>query len=371
MQLIGAHHGTADPAASAGQCGGHPAVVDTAVVEIDRSAPACDHCEVHFRIVRFHIDRQSRLPYPAQVRRQATAQLIVGRMHPGERLPSVRQLARELSVSRTTAERIHEALCDAMLAEVRPRSGVFAAPPDVPDQVVGLRWAHTVYQFLEETAARAGELGVTPSRLARLLASLEAQPGEAGAGEAIPLPILATQDAFECMTACLPPDFPAVLVHVPPATQRGCLSGRPRYLLCGYYLRGRARLLAESSGCSVLHVRFNVTLLDASMSIPRGGYRHFVTRDRDNAETTRGMLASAYPEVPVGDYTVAAVADWLADLSAVNGTGEVWATITAAPALERRIDPRRLRVMHPILADDFIEELRCLALFLQSGASGG
>jgi hypothetical protein len=28
-----------------------------------------------------------------------------------------------------------------------------------------------------------------------------------------------------------------------------------------------------------------------------------------------------------------------------------------------------VQVMHPILADDFIEELRCLAMFLQSEAA--
>jgi DNA-binding transcriptional regulator YhcF (GntR family) len=318
--------------------------------------------------MKFHIDRQSRLPYPTQVQRQATAQLIAGRLHPGERMPSVRQLARELAVSKTTAERIHAALLDATLVEVRPRSGVFAAHVDAPEQSAALQWAQVVFRFLEETADRARDLGLTPGRLGTLLQILDEQKLVSGRDPVV-LPIVATRDAFECMTMCLPADFPARLQHVPPTTEQ-TLTGHPRYLLCGYYLRDRARLLAERAGCSMLHVRYNVTLLDEAMNIPLGEHRHFITRDRDNAETTRGLLASAYPEVPQQRYTVAPAAAWLAEGKAVSGKDQVWSTITAASLLSG-VDPARVRVMHPILADDFIEELRCLALFLQSEAGRG
>jgi hypothetical protein len=186
--------------------------------------------------------------------------------------------------------------------------------------------------------------------------------------EPVALPIVATRDAFECMTLCLPADFPARLQHVPPTTER-TLPGRSRYLLCGYYLRDRARLLAERAGCSMLHVRYNVRLLDEAMNIPPGEHRTFITRDADNAETTHGLLASAYPEIPQQRYTVAPAAAWLADAAGAAGTDRIWTTITAAPLLDGHVDPSRVQVMHPILADDFIEELRCLAMFLQSEAA--
>lgn len=317
--------------------------------------------------MKFHIDRGSRLPYPTQVRRQATAQLIAGRLHPGERLPSVRQLARELGVSKTTAERIHESLIDATLVEVRPRSGVFAGHVDAPEDSAALQWAQVVFRFLEQTAGRARELGLTPGRLGTLLQILDEQK-LASSRDPITLPIVATRDAFECMMLCLPPDFPARLQHVPPSTQQ-TLPGRPRYVLCGYYLRERARLLAERANCSMLHVRYNVTLLNEAMTIPAGQFRQFVTRDADNAETTQGLLGSAYPEVPQQQYAVSAAATWLSDQSRISSADQVWTTITAAPLLEGRVDSTRVRVMHPILAEDFIEELRCLAIFLQSEAA--
>ena len=317
--------------------------------------------------MKFHLDRRSRLTYPAQVERQAAAQMIAGRLHPGERLPSVRQLARELEVSRTTAERIHEALCDAMLVEVKPRCGVFAASRELAEPAAGLAWAQTVYRLLKDTAQRGEQVGLTPARFARLLATLE--PGTDARG-VIDLPILATQDAFECMVACLPTDFPANLVHLPPSTRPGSLTHKPSYILCGYYLRDRARLVAAATGSSVLHVRYNVELLDAFMTIRPAEHRQLVTRDADNAETTRGMLASAYPEVPSQLYTVSPLAEWLKQ-DARHQRSEVWATITVADEVAEAVPDGEVKVMHPVLAEDFLEELRCLALFLQSEAARG
>jgi DNA-binding transcriptional regulator YhcF (GntR family) len=292
-----------------------------------------------------------------------TAQLIAGRLHPGERLPSVRQLARELGVSKTTAERIHAELAEAMLVKAKPRSGVFVASADAPEQAAALQWTRRVFCFLEQTATQARHLGLTPARLRMLLEILDEHGAEAR--PPVLLPIVATRDAFECMSVCLPPDFPLRLYHIPPTGQQR-LPGRPRYLLCGYYLRDRARLLAERAGCSMLHVRYNVKLLDESMNIPAGEHRHFVTRDADNAETTRGLLASAYPEVPRQRYSVAPVDAWLREARNHPTQGQIWATITAVPYLEGRVDRQRVRIMHPILPDDFVEELRCLTL-LSSG----
>jgi len=276
-------------------------------------------------------------------------------------------LARELGVSRTTAERIHEALCDAMLVEVKPRSGVFAASRESAEPTAGLAWAQTLYRLLEETAQRGHRLGLSPVRLARLLATLE--PGT-DTRVVVDLPILATQDAFECMVACLPEDFPANPVHLPPSTRPGSLTDRPRYILCGYYLRDRARLVAETTGSSVLHVRYNVELLDAFMMIRPGEHRTLVTRDADNAETTRGMLASAYPEIPSRLYTVSPLTEWLTQ-DKHRERSEIWATVTAAETVAERAPHGRVKVMHPVLAEDFVEELRCLAMFLQSEAARG
>lgn len=311
----------------------------------------------------FLLDRDSRLTYPAQVQRQAMAQLVAGRLHPGDRLPSVRELARSLGVSRTTAERIHEALCDAMLVEVRPRNSVFIATPGGVEFSQGTEWARSLSALVHNAIDGAKALGISSERLCQLITSF-ATDGASGSSRVIgAFPLVATRDAFECMTACLGDGFPARFIHVRPDAQPGAVPRAGRHLLCGYYLRNRARRLAEAVGASLVYVRYNTRLLDEAMDIGPDEHRHFVTRDADNAETTRVFLASAYPEIAPSRYTVAAAAEWLAGLGGAGEVhDEVWATVTAKPLLNGRVAAGRLRVLHPLLADDFVEELRCLAL---------
>lgn len=313
----------------------------------------------------FRLDRRSPLPYPAQVQRQAVAQVVAGRLLSGDRLPSVRQLAQQLRISRTTAERIQEALSDTMLVEVRPRSGAYVGSFDPLSHArgSGLERAHAVHEFLRETLERARQLGLDAARFGRLVSILQEQGDASAEHRTVPLPLVATPDAFECMARCLPDGFPARFLHIHPNASAAELPRRTRYVLCGYYLRARAQRIAESLGCKVLYVRYNVRLLNESMAIPPREHRHFVTRDPDNAETTRVFLVSAYPEVPSHRYTVASVKEWLSDRRAVEGGGQVWATVTAAPFLEGVVEPARVRVNHPVLAEDFIDELRSLALF--------
>ena len=312
--------------------------------------------------MKFFLDHGSRSTYPTQVVRQATAQMVAGRLHPGDRLPSVRQFARELGIARTTAERIHEALCDSMLAELRPCSGAFVAAPE-GQGLDEIRSMQAVYAFLKETAQKARRLGLDVPRLVQLLGNLE-RKGKDRAGQAVYLPLVATRDFFECVEHDLGKDFPVTLLHVAP----GGLSAdtdrrlfRARYVLSSYYMRARAKKIAEDLGRPLLYLRYNTQLLDEWADIPAGETRTLLTRDANNADTIKVFLAHAYPEVAVARYRVLTAAEWLRSPAARDETEPVWATSTAEPIL-KGIRPGRVRPLHPILAEDFVEELRCLAL---------
>jgi len=308
----------------------------------------------------FLLDRNSSLTYAAQVQRQAEAQLVAGRLHPGDRLPSVRQLARQLKISRTTAERIHETLCEAMLAEARPRSGTFVATQQA-DRMPSTKWAHDVYEFLTQTLARAQGLGLDAARFAQLVGAL-AQDASPRAGQPVCFPLVATRDTCECMARCFTEKDPIRFVQLSPTAPTIEVPRRARYVLSGYYSRREARKIAEALGSSLIYVRYNVNLLARSMAIPANEHRYFVTRDADNAETTRVFLASAYPEVPVQRYTVVPAAQWLETIRPTKPKGQIWVTVTAVDLLKDRVARSQLRVLHPLLAEDFIEELRSLAL---------
>jgi len=310
----------------------------------------------------FQLDRQNRLSYPAQVQRQALAQLVAGRLHPGDRLPSVRQLARDLKISRTTAERIQDVLCETMLADVRPRSGAYASSPTASAEGRRILRVRETYDFLKRTVIEARQLGLDSQRFAQLIGAFQDDSRHGSPASLPTLPLIATLDTFECMVQCLDSSFPARLEHLLPTAHESEFPHGARYLLSGYYLRGRARKIADAVGCSLVYIRYNVKLLDEAMDIPPGEFRHFITRDQDNAETTRVFLASAYPEIPVGQYSVHAASEWLEDQQSLDRGGQIWTTVTATALFQNRVARERLRVLHPLVADDFIDELRCLAL---------
>lgn len=312
----------------------------------------------------FRIDRRSSLSMPAQVNEQTIAQVVAGRLSVGDRLPSVRRLSRDLHISRTTAERIHETLCEAMLAEMRPRSGAYVALQAPTDPQRGSKWAQDVYGFLKDTLARADVLGLGPTRLLQLIAALQRDENQAveTRGPCVSFPLIATRDWYECITSSLSHQLPVRLVHLPLDGERFELPPRTRYLLAGYYMHERALKLANTLGCSLLYLRYNAKLLDRAMRIGCSEHRYFLTRDPDNAESTRLFLASAYPDVSTSRYSVMATEHWRKLPETQDATGEVWATITVAGSLRGVVPPARLHILHPLLAEDFVDELRCLAL---------
>jgi hypothetical protein len=245
---------------------------------------------------------------------------------------------------------------------VRPRSGAFVASPDGVTPSNRTPGVQAVYDFLKRTIRQARQLGLDTDRLAHLIGAFDEETrGSHGVAQAC-FPVIATRDAYECMMACFDPHFPAKLVHLRPTATPGQFPAGARYLLSGYYLRGRARRIADAVKRPLLYVRYNVKLLDQSMAIPQNGFRYFVTRDVDNAETTRGFLASAYPEIPTTRYAVLPCEEFLKTPSSDIQRATVWPTITAAPLIKHVVAASRAEILHPLLADDFIEELRCLAL---------
>jgi GntR family transcriptional regulator len=74
------------------------------------------------------IEKGSSVPITRQVADQIRAQCLAGALKPGERLPSVRELAHELAVNVNTVFRVYERLAAEQLIEMRQGDGTIVRP---------------------------------------------------------------------------------------------------------------------------------------------------------------------------------------------------------------------------------------------------
>ena len=112
------------------------------------------------------LDYRDGRPIYEQVRDSLRRLLVTGAIAPGEKLPSVRQLAGELAINPNTIQRAYEALEQEGYVYSVPGKGSFAAPGE---DIVGRR-REELFVRLDALAAELRELGVTEEELAARLA---------------------------------------------------------------------------------------------------------------------------------------------------------------------------------------------------------
>ena len=142
-----------------------------------------------------------------------------GCWNPGDRLPSVREVATLEDVDRKTAAAAYRRLHREGLVRVEARSGVYLSVPAAPeDGCDPLRRIHR--QWLEQTLTAAGELGLDTGSVARMLQAV-------GSVESRRIPVvdddedhaallareLNARTGLDC-AACRPRDLPADTGHL-------------------------------------------------------------------------------------------------------------------------------------------------------------
>ncbi len=113
------------------------------------------------------IERGSSVPISRQIADQIRAACLSGSAPVGYRMPSVRELARELGVNQNTILRIYEWLTTEGLLERRHGDGTY-----VCDNGTSKKVAIQKQQIIDELSAqirRALMLGVEPRELSRLI----------------------------------------------------------------------------------------------------------------------------------------------------------------------------------------------------------
>ena len=114
------------------------------------------------------IEKGSAVPISRQIADQIATLCASGGVNPGDRLPSVRELARELAVNQNTVLRVYERLCGEGLLEMRHGQGTFVTGRMSKTRMAAHRTR--LVDELRQIARQATGLGLSTDELHELLA---------------------------------------------------------------------------------------------------------------------------------------------------------------------------------------------------------
>lgn len=118
--------------------------------------------------ISFQLDLKSGVPFYRQIIDQVKSAMATGELRPGDRLPTVRQLAVDLSINPNTVSRAYTELELTGLVETQMGSGTFVSHKEVTRDDVE---AHRLLdQICQEFLSRASTHGFT---LDEILQNLE------------------------------------------------------------------------------------------------------------------------------------------------------------------------------------------------------
>jgi DNA-binding transcriptional regulator YhcF (GntR family) len=103
------------------------------------------------------VDPSLPLPVYEQVREQIVRMVSSGTLHPGTRLPTIRQLAADLGIAKGTVERAYELLAKEHVIERRGRNGTVVVDlPETPTNAARVELADAA----ERLVVLARQVGV-------------------------------------------------------------------------------------------------------------------------------------------------------------------------------------------------------------------
>lgn len=104
------------------------------------------------------LDNSSQTPFYQQIVEQIRRKIITGQLGPGVPLPSIRQLAADLTTSVITTKRAYQDLEKEGIIQTRPGRGTFVS--DLGDNCLRQMGLEEVESKLREALSAASQLGV-------------------------------------------------------------------------------------------------------------------------------------------------------------------------------------------------------------------
>lgn len=107
-------------------------------------------------------------PISAQVTDYCSQSIMSGRWHPGDRIPSTKDLAVQIGVNPRTVMKAYDELAAAGIIYQRRGMGYYAAA-DAPDRILDMRRRRFISETVPALRSTIAELGITVDELGRML----------------------------------------------------------------------------------------------------------------------------------------------------------------------------------------------------------
>lgn len=123
--------------------------------------------------MRIHLDHHSGEPIYRQIVEAIKFEIARGQLGEGDRLPSIRELANELTINMRTVVKAYEELVKAGLAVMQQGRGVFITAPQgtLPQQ----RRRQVLTDLVQRLLAEAQRLGADPEEVQTILNAVAAE----------------------------------------------------------------------------------------------------------------------------------------------------------------------------------------------------
>ena len=125
------------------------------------------------RRIQFTLDQRSGVPAYRQIIDQVLGGIAAGALHPGDQLPTVRQLAVDLAINPNTVVRAYRELEIREVLATQQGTGTFLTDKKPP--VDGMERRRRVAQLVGEMLARAGAEGIELPEIIGYLNELQSE----------------------------------------------------------------------------------------------------------------------------------------------------------------------------------------------------
>lgn len=300
-------------------------------------------------MLQLSVDPDTGKPFVDQIRQQITAHIYFGELRSGDRLPSVRELADQLGVAKSTAHRIYSELEEVGLLESRPGSGVFVASR--PERMTLDR---ARFHLLLETLERARHLATSP---AGLLAQLRRFTG--AEQPAARFSMLSARETYEVIGEDLPLHVAQAIDWIPPREPLGDDAIRKvvasEYLITTYIHRSKGKKVSRQYSRPSIHLRLRPEVCDRLYRPLENGVKCLVFRDADLVNEVKRLVEAAYTPAALEQVWCLAIGD--RDLEwACGQASDILVSPACRKAFQQRIG-RPHEVIGGLTSPAFVEQL--------------